>query len=326
MIWESSEWKRHFLMSTWLSKARPLLFSTLVALLFAQLAVAEPTPNAILTAWKDRTEHTNTIKVEWTEMQFQAAGSIDLPPTPEFAQVRFPEEDITCRRQCSCALDGSRMRFSFKGESLQLYNEGKLEYREYFSASDGVTSKAFMPLPNKLRNYPWGVITEEVACVDAATLEAKPILLVYRATNELLGWPKKPWLVANQNGDIQYTTDDTRHSVWVDAEHDYLPTRYSIVDLRSNEIKTDLTIEYVKDGSTGTVSPSKWTIRRFEDGSVKHLVEAKVTKCVINEAIPLGEFQIEFPVGTHVVDMQKPSEAYEVGENGAKILLRNGSR
>ena len=109
------------------------------------------TLSQVLNAWRNREQQVKSFRFLWTEERFQTKGTLELPPDQKQNVAAFPPRDTTYRLKCSCEMDRDMMRYGFSGESLQVYNDGALEHREYVSASDGVVSRAFWPIPNKLR-------------------------------------------------------------------------------------------------------------------------------------------------------------------------------
>jgi hypothetical protein len=272
------------------------------------------------------------LQAEWTEKVFQAAGSIELPPMPEYEGVVFPAEDTQYDVTSTCDLDGTMMRYSYSGHSLQYYNKGELEYREYISASDGKVSKLFLPLPNPLRDYPKGIIMEGTLCTDAATLNVWPLLLTFRAVDPALGWPTRPWRLLNRDlnldghtcVEVAYSYGSSQHHVWADVEREYLPLRYFVRDLPSGKMTTDISIEFTR-GQSDDWEPIRWTLHQPGDGALEYAVQATVTAFAVNEQIPLSNFQIEFPEGTVVIDMRNDGERFEVGPNNEKRVPHDRS-
>jgi hypothetical protein len=187
----------------------------------------------------------------------------------------------------------------------------------------------FFPLPNKLRNYPKGIISDRVDCEDADSIELKPLMLACRGPKGLQGWNTIPWVLTDAQAKLDgrkvlviQVNDRTRaRKVWIDAERDFLPLRYSLADSRAGASNIDMKIEYIRSADEWT--PNNWTMRTSKNGELCQSIDATVTKCEINEAIPLENFQIDFPRGTVVIDMRNNSERYEVGLEGAKIPPRD---
>ena len=98
------------------------------------------TLSQVLNAWRNREQQVKSFRFRWTEEHFQAKGTLELPPDQKQNVAAFPPRDTTYRVKSSCEMDRDMMRYGFSGESLQVYNDGALEHREYVSASDGVVS------------------------------------------------------------------------------------------------------------------------------------------------------------------------------------------
>jgi hypothetical protein len=279
----------------------------------------------VLNAWRNREHRVMGFRFQWVEDHLQAKGSVKLPPDPKYKGLVFPPRDTAFRVESSCEIDRDMMRYSFRGESLQVYNDGALEQREYVSASDGDISKAFWPIPNKLRRYPKGVIFDEKFCADAGTLEVKPLFWIYRALNPALAFSEKSLWLSPSSGVIDGRTcaivgcrmGATEYAIWTDRTRDFVPLRLTIGSAITGKLTTQADITYQRDLSHGW-TPVGWRIAQPTSEDPQHCIVARVTKTAINLGIPKSRFQIEFPPGTVVIDMRNNSERYLVGPDGSK--------
>jgi hypothetical protein len=296
-----------------------------------RVAADEAIPlSQVLNAWRKREQRVKSFRFQWSEDHFQAKGSLELPPAPQYKDVVFPPKDTTYRVKSSCEMGENAMRYSFSGESLQLYNDGALEHREYVSASDGDVSKAFWPIPNKLRNYPKGVIFDEKICSDASTLDVKPLLWMYRALDPRFAFSENQLQLLPRTGVIDgracaivgFVNGQTKYSIWTDPARDFVPLRFTISSSVTGETMTQADITYRQDPSHGW-TPTGWQIVQRANGDMRRSIIARVTDSAINIAIPRSRFQIDFPPGTVVIDMRNNSERYVVGADGSKQIPRD---
>jgi hypothetical protein len=281
----------------------------------------------VVNAWRSREQRVKSFRFQWAEDHFQAKGSSVLPQAPQYEGVVFPARDTPYHVDSGCEMDRHMMRYSFSGESLQVYNDGALELREYVSASDGDVSKAFWALPNKLRNYPKGVIFDEKLCSDAGTLDVKPLLWLYRALDPRFAFSEQSLQLSRRSGIVDgkacaivaCAKGETEYSIWTDPARDFVPLRFTIASTTTGKVTTQADITHQKDPSRGW-TPTGWTIVRTSAGNLQHSIVARVTNCAINVEIPKSRFQIEFPPGTIVIDMTNRGERYLVGADGSKQI------
>ncbi len=279
----------------------------------------------VLNAWRNRQQHVKTFRFRWTERHFQAKGTVELPPDLERNGDAFPPSDTTYSVHSSCEMDRDMMRYRFRGESLQVYNDGRLEDREYVSASDGVVSRAFWPFPNKLRAYPKGITFDEKVCCDASSLDVKPLLWVYRALDPQFVCSEKSLRLAPNDELIDKTAckivysekDQVRYSIWTDPARDFVPLRFTISSQVTGEITTRTDISYRPVPPHGW-TPTGWRTVQPATGKLRRSVVARVWDSAINIEIPRDRFRIEFPPGTVVIDMSNKGERYLVGADGTK--------
>ncbi len=218
------------------------------------------------------------------------------------------------------------MRYGFNGESLQVYNDGALEHREYVSASDGEVSKAFWPIPNKLRNYPKGVILDDKICLDTSALEVKPLMWIYRPLDPKLAFSEKHLGLSPRTGMIdgracailEFVNGEKTYSIWSDPARDFVPLRHTINSSVTGEVTFQAEITYQQDPSYGW-TPIGWRIVQTATGNLRRSIVARVTASAMNLEIPKSRFQIEFPPGTVVIDMRNNNERYLVGADGRKL-------
>ena len=112
------------------------------------------TLSQVLNAWRKREQRVKSFRFQWSEDHFQAKGSLVLPPDPQYKGVVFPPKDTTYRVESSCEMVQNAMRYSYSGESLQLYNDGALEHREYVSARTATLVKHSGRFPTNCATIP----------------------------------------------------------------------------------------------------------------------------------------------------------------------------
>ncbi len=310
------------------SKAASLLIISLGTIVFgSRHAVADDsiTLGQVLNAWRNREQQVKTFKFRWTEEHFQARDSLELPLGQKPNGDSFPPRDTTYRVKSSCEMDRDMMRYGFSGESLQVYNDGALEHREYVSASDGVFSRAFWPIPNKLRAYPKGITFDDKVCCDAGTLEVKPLLWIYRALDPRFAFSESSLRLSPNDEMIDdvkckvvyFEMGGMRCSIWTDSARDFVPLRFTIGSPVTGEMTTWTDISYRRVPSHGW-TPTSWRTVQPAAGNPRSSVVSRVMESAINIEIPREHFRIEFPPGTVVIDMSNKGERYLVGADGSK--------
>ena len=256
---------------------------------------ADVTTDDVLAAWRERRKRVRTFRFSWTEVQVYPEGSLYLPPEPQYEGVVFPKKDTSCRVKTSCSMDGMMMRFEFAGESLQLYNKGKLQHRKYLSVSDLQQSKLFWPLPNQLRSYPKGIIMDQKICEDMGQLSVRPLLSVYRPLDAHV-IQRHPLRIGVRAGIVDEQVCSIveyrqGHEVWVDPARDFVPVRFT-TDVGSERGVID--VSYRHDQQHGWV-PKEWKSVVPRKGQTDETIVGTVARYEINTKIPRSEFQLDFP-------------------------------
>lgn len=107
------------------------------------------------------------------------------------------------------------------------------------------------------------------------------------------------------------------YEVWLAAEQNSVPMRIACRDKELTKWQIDITATNSFDGVN---LPTAWDITQYDaSGKAESLVAARVSKAQINIDLHDAVFDLDFPEGTLVTDMQGPSQAmYIVMKDGSK--------
>ncbi len=292
--------------------------------------------NAILAAWKARQESVKSLRFSWSARETRPAGTIvrkNRPAGATTSEDRVPPEDATFDASYQLSLDGDRMKYHYNG-MIWSGPRGVFVPQDYLSVYDGADSKLFWP--KNAPGNPQGVIRGENHNLEVKNINAKPILLSYRAAHPVMGLRKK-FRMSGKKGEIAgceclilEEEPDPLHlssslvTLWVAPNRDYAILRYC-AGTSAEDIRTKIDIQY-KQGPQGGFVPSSWEVVRCtsNNGELKESSSAVVTDAELNVELPPQEFQLDFPPDTMVIDLKTdPSSmtSYIVREGGGKRAL-----
>ena len=294
----------------------------------------------IAEVWKVRQKRLRTARIEWEETRLIPKHS--QPPAEsllwegkvtkkEFAKLDpLPPADITLKMKHTALLDGGMLTLTHEGDRWDL-SAGKVKKAASLSTFDGKDSKLLLTGDPEM---PMGVIWNEDRnanpLAQALVLHFQPCgsrvdgddLKNYRlvAGNERETIDGRECIVVERMPPGPPYEDDIRTS-WLDPKRNFVPVR-----TRYGWKGRNVYISYRKDPMYGWI-PSGWCWTYPEGKKFFERITAKVTRCEINVDIPKSEFQLEFPVGTYVMEHRGDDHfRWIVWPNGEKRAVPKNRR
>lgn len=271
-----------------------------------------PAKADVIKAWQKRQDAIKTFRFAWTEQQLHPKGWIPNPRFPQREWLNIPGllKDRNYSVSKTLSVVGNKMRYSFELDrkeeadgvtviSPQGDNSGLGEGKHYLYVSmfDGQKGKVSASV---FAGAPPPVITQTTTNIDAQNLDTRPILLAFRPLDAVMGHLLIDRAVTNQvrfyyKGKSTFFLEERRDPIgWktllsIEPERNFLVSRFQLPF--EQRMIAQIDIEYLEDPKWGWI-PSGWQIQQvLDDGSVRLLVEAKVTSYSINEPIKDEEFR-----------------------------------
>ena len=297
-----------------------LLFTAAVGLAVASLrGQTTVTRDQIAEAWKARELRVRSATFTWTEQKTVPKGRVTdflLGAGGELAMQDMgiapgevvPPRDTTFEVRLGLSLDGNKMRYT---RDDQCWSGEKKAYvpDPYVSTFDGRQAKVFSPLGVPYAKYPFGSIQTDDHHVDVRNVRLAPILNTVRPVdaafrNFRVRAMSLPGRRATIQGRSCLELEHRQHSylqrIWVDPSRDYVVVRELSTQDERPLIKWDVQFQQVD----GLWVPKSWSIQKLHlNGKFDYSIQAVVTTVQINPTIAAPEFDILFPSGTLVTDM-----------------------
>ncbi len=287
------------------------------------------TLDAVMRAWSQRQEYIQTARFVWNQdLTVRKENSVDEPrdQSKRSKDSGGPKvgDLVSVKQKITLTLDGERVAFAVETEGGKVLNMPPL----YRSTYDGTSSQMYAVVePDDPRlGTGTGVIRGEPHAFDVDSIQFRPLFLALRAAHPVLAAinPAEYRVSAEPGriGDascviVEHSGDQQPHkSYWVDPDRDYIVLREHETYRGVDRIRKDISYEH--DPVHGWL-PSGWKfVNLDEQGELRESATATVAEFAINTAIPLSEFQIDYPKGTHVVDTRGGMErARWIGGNPA---------
>jgi len=117
--------------------------------------------------------------------------------------------------------------------------------------------------------------------------------------------------------EIPRENPDWKGLVFVDAATGYLPVRF-VTSYRGTP-RQDISVIYKPNKSVESIA-SEWKCLLFDgNGDLTRLLSGKVTAALINEPLEPSVFEIEFPIGTHIVWKKGKKKEYYIQDSYKKL-------
>ena len=217
----------------------------------------------------------------------------------------FEKGDVTHNDQYTLRLDGDKLRDTFRRD------DGSPSVNTF----DGKLCRRLSYAFEKLR-YPQGTLSH--GADNTKMLTFKPVVWTFRLLSPTLStFKQERFRVVDESADLDGTrcvhlSDDVcdedgrpvaagSTSLWLDPARDYCVRKYAYGERRPGRADTEVDITHIEHPIAGWI-PSTWSILSRLDGKVSYREISTVTSVEVNPAIAAGEFQLDFPSGTMVID------------------------
>lgn len=295
--------------------------------LTGQDAISMQGKDAIVQAWKARSERVRSGRFEWKQTCFYARGSnfsLSAQAEPD------PPQDVV--------FEIPKVVFVFAGakicyETEQIDLSSRLASKEpgslYRSTYDTVTSMQFLAQTGT--GHPSGIVYGVNRYNDIENLVFRPLILTYRpAGSDSTQVDLKSVDIVSEAADVDghactYLTDapstsasTLSRSFWLDKSQGYVLVRYA--SKSNGRPYSQLDVSYSNDTRWGPI-PAEWNVTFFlTDGTVANSVKATRTGYEINADLQEDTFRISFPPGA-VVDDRRRDVRYLVQPSGQERII-----
>ncbi len=299
------------------------------------LAQGTFTMKDVLKAWELRQNRVQSARFHFEEDRFVTKGSKGtLAVITPNSNDPLPKEDLSCHVRQIVTLDGPKIRYSSEGQVTWDIKGNPFEQSSVMTF-DGEKVKSYTP--RGTLGTPGGLILPG-APQHTQLISLLPLFLAYRATYPGL---QQPLTISEFEKTKEVAAIDGRNCValrlyarppargentlWVDAERDFLPRRYT--SSLNGKVHLQLDINYEADADNGWV-PSAWRFVYYSSGGgLAESGDTKVGKYEINIPVDPGEFDVTFPPGTIVNEGKEEGIVkYIVREGVEKRLITEADR
>jgi hypothetical protein len=292
----------------------------------------------IIEVWKAREQKIKSFDFRWWSKHFESEPNDWAPDAP--GQARPPARpDATFIVRCRFATDSKdwqvRTRLDDRGRSW-VWNSSDFTPRTVaaFSKGSSLPPSDFVPrtavdiLNNGIEQRflcdcplgPPALATKTgPGLIDHHDVRSRALRLAYRPfTSPIAVFPAPLTLAKDTDADSTglVVLDHPDAKVWVDPTKDFLPLRYT--KGHPNSLHSELEISYSRDGMLGWV-PQSWTSKQFDSTGKEYASDtANVIEYSINKPLPDAVFELDLPVGTHVIDTTSDEE-FIVRADGRRV-------
>jgi hypothetical protein len=287
-----------------------------LALVFSLTATAPPAQTEqpadsaklvaqLLKSWKERQASVQSYDFQMTGTEFVAQKKITEQALAAAGQATdaepftLPETSFLVKMRLTADASG-RVRFDHQGQEWSAKNKNYVPESDT-DLYDGHVRKVFFEQGHM--EFPNAHISTGNASSQTGDVRVLPLMMVYRPLDgSAAGFDPAQLKLANGTGIAEgrecLILQSGESTIWVDAERDFLPTRYYMVR-RGKRIRS-IEIRYAADAEQRWV-PVGWTNARFDGlGQLMESVTVTVAEYHLNTPIPEGTFDIQYPPGTWV--------------------------
>lgn len=278
----------------------------MVCVLSVPVRGQDVTMEHVLSALERRQERVHSAKFVCAVRYAYPQGSL---PRPAYAGP-VPPKDAILEHEYTLWMDGDKVRIDNEG-NVWSFDQGEFVPERMVTASDGQSSWEFRPSVTAKRRSE-GTIYDKSECRAASLMNYKPFFGTYRL-RYLLGSDRdvieEAWVLAGQEevGGVECVVLKKSRGggrevrCYLTPEKDFSLVRFSLHSKGRMSRRIDVT--HSRDDSHGWV-PATWQISKMNtaDGTLGSSFAATVTDYSINSPIDPGLFQMNFPVGTVVLD------------------------
>jgi hypothetical protein len=281
----------------------------------------------VVESWRTRESSCTSFKIKWKETQTYVAGSLSSSKT---RGAILPPKTMESEASFALYVDGEKMKETT--DSMEISEKLEMVRQQETMAFNGELNKTFRP--PQIHEHPQGFIGDEKHISGLNVYNLRPILAVLKPFRyQKWGYFKEADLL-NKYVHVdainigEHSCVVLRETVnigplfkelWLDSARNYIPLR-EVTFLRDKPILQIDWINYQRVKSFWV--PVEWKIQDF-DGEASKSISGKAVEYTVNQPIPSEEFEIDFPLGTWVVDRRNHDRA---GNPTHYIVKPSGSR
>jgi hypothetical protein len=305
---------------------RVLLLSVSCTMLMPHGLGAQDQSDAHIRAAAARQEAVRALDIRFRRTETNAVGAISERSRGLAKFTRdVPAKETTFQSVNRLAIDGDKIRFEDNHPCWRV-PEGILRTRRaQLDVFDGSVAKTFYPGDETKENgLPSGTYENRHANIHVMYSVLMPITLTFRGLDpHMTPYPltdaKRSGLTLPIDGEacdeyILEFSPESKVSFWLDPKKDYVARRISTKSGVQFAAQHD--IKYRNDAQIGWM-PQSWVSNDFSSiGRLLTSTKVEVLEAEYNGVLPATDFDIVFPPGTRVVDLNT-TKVYRVQSNGA---------
>jgi hypothetical protein len=267
-------------------------------------------------AWRDRAARVHSGKIAWKETRHLAKGAIERKGEPSpfgmrpAKDVDVPDQPVKHTYTREFAFDRGKLRH-VSNEPIWHESLGDFWDGADIAAFDGQVRTSLRPLPKGEKFPAQGLIGHDAGIV-LADIAVMPVLWHFcpesRAIDSLKRYSVTEERAKFDGADCVVLAEaprrvsEVRGTMWLEPKRGFIVRRW--IDRLGSVVFSQIDVFYRDDPQHGPVLTGwKW-LEQTQEGAMRRLVEAEVTRTELNQAIDPGEFRVQFPPGTLVFELR----------------------
>jgi hypothetical protein len=318
---------------TWTSWVWVGCFSVVWLLSEARLALGQGEPlkvEDVFQAWKNRQQRVRSLYFRWKQHITEGKGALHSGiPTPHVpSREPIPPHDVTYDGSAELWIEEEKIRYGYDGHEWSKEQQDMVPCPIVW-AFDGKRLKTLMDNGGPDKPYPLGIVQPTDPVVIVGQVRVFPLLLTFRPLDSKMAFFRLSEAIltggqARIDGrycrELQLKQPGTGvvYQFWVDPSRDYTIVRY--IETAKGKLIAQADIRFAEDPQAGWV-PSNWDlVSQFPDGKLETSLQAEVLEHEINPGFPADRFDIVFPRGTSINDVEA-NRMYIIKQDGSERVL-----
>jgi len=262
-------------------------------------------------AWRERGARFRSGRVAWKETKILARGGVhtegDVAPFFR-AKGPLPSQDLKHTFERELVFEGDRLRYT---NNEPIWHEAVNDFwpGPFMSAFDGQLTTELDERPQASAFQRDGYVFPGGRSI-LSLLVLKPVLYHFSPEGDPIAYLKRCAITGQRErfdgsdcvvlAELSRRGPDDKQTTWLDAQRGFLVRRW--VSRLGGAIVGQVDVFYRDDPQYGPL-PKGWKrLEQTKEGVLRESIEAEVTRVELNVPIDPGEFRVQFPPGTLVVE------------------------
>jgi hypothetical protein len=262
-------------------------------------------------AWRERGARFRSGRVAWKETKTLARGGVytegDFAPFLR-AKAPLPSQDLKHTFQRELVFEGDKLRY---WNNEPIWHEAVNDFwpGPFVSAFDGQSTTQLHEMPRASAFGREGYVMPGGRLI-LSLLVLEPVLYHFSPQGEPMTYLKRCSMTRQRErldgsdcvvlAESSRRAPDSKETMWLDPKGGFLVRRW--VSRLGGALVGQVDVFYRDDPQYGPL-PKGWKrLEQTKEGVMKVSIEAEVTRVELNVPIDPGEFRVQFPPGTLVVE------------------------